>query len=167
MKLSYCLIGSILLSCNKLWLSFRRINLFFHNFGAINKLKFSFGARNIYVEPILGGGEKETVIDHLLEAEFQNSEFDIAFRYGSDIIKTLEMMKVADLKTYLRRLGGSYSSKGIRKADIVQQCYQYLSLSNESAGNASVRSFSTSDEKICSSISSGSNYNLFLSLLCN
>ena len=101
---------------------------------------------------------EENIFEHLLSVEESKEElefsdlgitstsFDFESIYGTPeaIAKTLEMMKVVDLKSFLRHLGGKYN-RGDRKAAIVEQCYQYLKSSPNPVGRNSVRNFASSD----------------------
>ena len=98
---------------------------------------------NTVFEHLINLEESQNDLEFLALGSITSSNFDFEAINGTPetISKTLEMMKVVDLKSFLRQLGGKYN-KGDRKAAIVEQCYQYLT-SPTSQGSNLLRSFSS------------------------
>ena len=96
---------------------------------------------NTAFENLINFEETEEDLELSSLGSIASGNFDFESIYGTPetISKTLEMMKVVDLKSVLRNLGGKYN-KGDRKAAIVEQCYQYLTSSTH---QGSLRSFSS------------------------
>ena len=93
---------------------------------------------NILFENLLSVEESKEELDFGITS----STFDFESIYTPEAIsKSLEMMKVVDLKSFLRHLGGKYN-RGDRKAAIIEQCYQYL-ISSANQGRTSVRNFAS------------------------
>mmetsp|Transcript_29737 Transcript_29737/g.42444 ORF Transcript_29737/g.42444 Transcript_29737/m.42444 type:complete len:743 (+) Transcript_29737:3709-5937(+) len=71
-----------------------------------------------------------------------NISFNFDYRTSTPetLSKSLEMMKLVDLKLYLRQLGGK-SSRGVKKAEILERCHTIISLANSTSN----RHFGTSN----------------------
>jgi len=75
----------------------------------------------------LGSIDNNTKLDHSKPTNI-SFHFDYRTITPETVVKSLEMMKLADLKLYLRHLGGK-SSRG-KKAEILERCHSIISLAN-------------------------------------